>query len=456
MQTASPRSHRFGLQARVTVVFTTLAFVLSSVLALFSYELTRTFLISRRESTAQQQAYLNARAVRDALVSNAYDVKGALDQLQTSAESAAAFRTGDQWFGTSVGVGRDTVPSELRRLVAQGVPGTQYTTLGPRPSLTVGVPLPAANAAYFEFIPVTELDQTLSLLARSLFAAVITMSFIGAFVGRYAAGRVLLPIGRVTVVAREIASGELDRRLDAEGDSDLVGLVEAFNDMVQALHDRIELETRFASDVSHELRTPLAAMQSALNVARRRSVSPESDAALDVIEGKITGFTRLVLDLLEISRMEAGVSEPIFEPVIPFELITELLDTTHRQHVPVEVSPSTPPSVLADRRRIYQVVANLCDNADAYGNGVTKITLTGSASSLRIAVEDRGPGVSDTDKAVIFERFVRGDDASARAPGSGLGLSLAVEHLRQHGGRVWVEDVPAGGARFVIEIPSHP
>src|SRR6476660_6254159 len=127
MQPVRERLHRLGLRARVTLVFAGLAFLLSVTLAVFSYELTRNYLITRRQETVRQQAYLNARAVRDALEANPIDVRGAL--AQTGADSAVVLRVGNQWFGTSVGVGRDDVPRSLRTLVAGGSAGTQNTRL---------------------------------------------------------------------------------------------------------------------------------------------------------------------------------------------------------------------------------------------------------------------------------------------------------------------------------------
>jgi hypothetical protein len=137
----------------VTIAFAGLALILSATLAVFAYELTRSFLIDRREQSAKQEAFLNARAVRDSLRVNALDVSGALRQAQTGSEGAVVLRVGDQWFGTSVGVGRDDVPLSLRRLVAGGEAGTQNTELGSSPNIGVGVPLPAVDGAFFEFTP---------------------------------------------------------------------------------------------------------------------------------------------------------------------------------------------------------------------------------------------------------------------------------------------------------------
>jgi signal transduction histidine kinase len=452
MQPVRERLHRLGLRARVTVGFAALAFLLSVGLAIFAYELTRSFVITRREETVRQQAYLNARAVRDALEANPLDVRAALAQTQTGADSAIVVRIGSEWFNTSVGVGRNNVPSSLRELVDEGDAGTQNTRISSVPNIGVGVPLTGVQGAYFEFVPVRDLDSTLSLLARALAAAAVVMTGVGAILGRYASSRVLRPVRRMADTASVISAGALDQRLDAEGDSDLEPLVDAFNSMVAALHSRIEREARFASDVSHELRTPLATMAAALNVARRRRSGEAAENALGVLDAEVQRFTRLVVDLLEISRMEAGASELLLGSVNPVALVREVLDATQRESVQIEVEPNAPTRVMLDERRISQVLRNLLDNADAYGGGAQVVLVAGTADTLLLAVDDGGPGIPVHERGYVFERFARGEAAGA-APGTGLGLALVVEHLRLHHGAVWVEDAPSGGARFVVAVP---
>ncbi len=404
-----------GLRARVTAAFAILALVLSVSLALFSYELTRSYLLSRRVATARQQTYLNAQAVRDALRVNPVDVQGALAQAQTGSASAVVLRVGNSWFGTSVGVGRRDVPESLRSLVASGASGTQNTRIAGTPNVTVGVPLPSIGGAYFEFVPVDELELTLTRLAQVLAAAAVVITLLGAVIGRYASGRVLRPVRRMAAAASGISAGGLTERLDADGDSDLEPLVDAFNDMVSALSARIEREARFASDVSHELRTPLAKMSAALSVARRRNSIDSSNAAFDVLDNELQRFTGLVLDLLDISRMEAGVGELDLGEVDPADLVRDVLASTRRGAVPVDVAASAPTSVAVDKRRIGQILTNLFDNADAYGGGVVCVNVSGTTDSLTLAVDDAGPGVPLHEREYVFDRFARGPQRGRHA-----------------------------------------
>jgi signal transduction histidine kinase len=113
--------------------------------------------------------------------------------------------------------------------------------------------------------------------------------------------------------------------------------------------------------------------------------------------------------------------------------------------------------ILADKRRLERVVTNLLTNAEVHGGGAVRIGVRRVDGALRLEVDDEGPGVAVEDRPRIFERFARGPAAGRRSgsggDGVGLGLALVDEHVRLHRGRVWVEDRPGGGARFVVELP---
>ncbi|HEV7861594.1 MAG TPA: ATP-binding protein [Acidimicrobiia bacterium] len=449
------RASRLGLRARATVAFGCIALFLSATLATMAYELTRSYLIKQRQTTAMRQAYVNARLARSVLRTPDPDVPTILASLQTSSGSVAVLNYQDRWFASKVGIGPNAVPSSLRKEVLAGNVGRQRFNLD-GPQVAVGVPLPAVNAFYFEFSPMTELDRSLSLLARALALGAAITVLGGAAVGRYASSRVLRPLRGVATAASRISHGALDTRLDAKGDPDLTPLIASFNEMVDALQDRIDREARFASDVSHELRTPLAAIGSAVNIVRRRRHSPEeAAAALDVLEQQIESFQKLVLDLLEISRLESGTARLEREPIEPDRFARSVLATTGRASVPLGVEPGAPDRVLVDPRRLSQMLINLLENADNYAGGPTALIVSGNETVVRFAVEDRGPGIAEHERHHIFERFARGESSGrpGAGDGTGLGLSLVAEHARLHHGHVWVEERVGGGARFVVELP---
>ncbi|MGE0794132.1 MAG: sensor histidine kinase, partial [Acidimicrobiia bacterium] len=261
--------------------------------------------------------------------------------------------------------------------------------------------------------------------------------------------------------------GRLDTRVARIDDRDIGTLVDSFNHMASALQARIERDARFASDISHELRSPLTTLAASAGVlASRRDELPErAQAALDLLLADVQRFTAMVEDLLEISRFDAGAAHLHLETVRISELVLAAVAAASTADIPISVSADAAASTVAvDKRRLVRVMANLLSNAERYGGGATLVAVELPSygevdrTHVRIAVEDLGAGVAPEDRLRIFERFTRGtDDAGRRGSGDGVGLGLALvqEHVRLHGGRVWVEDRPDGrsGARFVIELP---
>lgn len=452
------RGARLGLRARVTFAFALGALTLSAVLSFLTYGLTRNYLVQQREESAVSQAYLNGRVVRDALRSPEPDVAKLLTSLENPAGTGSVLRFRDRWFVNSLAVGSDALPPGLRGEVQAGRPAVQRFSLAGEPWVAVGVPLPRVGAAYFEAFTLAEAKRTLEILGFSLAGAALATTLAGAAMGRWASGRVLRPLGGVSEAAAAIAGGRLDTRLAIADDKDLAPFAESFNRMVDALSTRIERDTRFASDVSHELRSPLTTLATSLEVLwrRRDDLPPRAQTALDLMAGEVVRFQRLVEDLLEISRCDAGVAELHLEEVHVGDLVRNALDAVG-DDIAVDVEPHLlVASVLADKRRVERVVANLVDNARAYGKGVTRVAVEQEGPAIRLVVEDSGPGVKPDEREKVFERFFRGTASGRRSgEGSGLGLALVAEHVRLHGGRVWVEGRRHGpGARFVVEIPA--
>ncbi len=165
----------------------------------------------------------------------------------------------------------------------------------------------------------------------------------------------------------------------------------------------------------------------------------------------------MVGDLLEISRIDAGSAEVDLEVVQLGVLLDRVARTIGRGAIPVTVDEDVAAlHVAVDKRRFERVIANLVDNADRYGGGAVCIGAAAERGTVRLWVDDEGPGVPPADRERIFERFARGSaTAGSRGAGGGTGLGLALvqEHVKLHGGRVWAEERPGGGARFVVELP---
>ena len=328
--------------------------------------------------------------------------------------------------------------------------------------LAVGVPLETIDGAYFEIVSLGELEDTLESISISLLAAALLSTLAGAAVGWWAARRVLRPLRGIGDAAHAIATGRLETRVEASTDADLAPLADSFNDMAIALEERIQRDARFASNVSHELRSPLMTLAASIEVLenQRDDMPVRAQAALDLMVADIERFQQLVEDLLEISRFDAGVMYLDLEEVRVDVLVLQAVQTSTDADVPVDIDSDLAGVVVkADKRRLSRVIANLLDNAAKYGDGATRVALRKRGDAVQIAVEDDGPGVPADDREAIFHRFDRGSSAGHRRgiDGVGLGLSLVAEHIRLHGGSVWVEDRDDGqtGARFVIELPAE-
>jgi len=449
-----------GLRARVTLAFAGGALALSAALSGVSYGLVRNYLVDQTETAALREAFVNATVTRDGLRSAAASLPRILASLQDPDGSPSLVFHDDNWFPSKVGFGKDSVPDAFRQAVNAGRPSRQAYRLAGSAHLAIGLPLPAVQASYFEVFSLDQLDRTLRFLGFALLGAGLATTVAGAAVGRWASTRLLRPVADVAQAAAAVAGGRLETRLPDNHDADLATLTSSFNSMADALQGRIERDARFASDVSHELRSPLTTLATTVGVlASRRDELPErSRAALDLLSADVERFQRLVEDLLEISRYDAGVADLHLEDVRLTELVTRAVASVGGP--PVELGPGAVAdglAIQADKRRMERVIANLVENAARYGGGATRVIVDAGHYVARVAVDDEGPGVAPEEREAIFERFFRGSAAGQRrggGQGSGLGLSLVSEHVRLHGGRVWVEDNPVGtGARFVLEIP---
>jgi signal transduction histidine kinase len=223
--------------------------------------------------------------------------------------------------------------------------------------------------------------------------------------------------------------------------------------MVDAVQSRIQRETRFASDVSHELRSPVTALAAAIEVlqARRDELSERNQQAFDIIATQVHRFDRTVLDLLELSRLDAGAGATSEETIHLAKFVQQVAARHGFSEVNFTTTLDKSDETVLDRRRIERIVLNLLENARDHAGGATAILVTGDQSELIISIEDQGVGVAQSERDRIFERFARGT-SSRNSTGSGLGLAIVQEHARALHGKAWVETSSSGGARFMVSI----
>ena len=221
----------------------------------------------------------------------------------------------------------------------------------------------------------------------------------------------------------------------------------------------------FVSHVSHELRTPLTSIRSLSEILHD---NPDLDVParskfLSVIIQEAERLTRLINQVLDLAKMEAGRAEWQMAEVDPREALEHAASATAQlftdERVTLEVRvPDEVPKVLADRDRLVQVVINLLSNAAKFcepGVGRVWLSLQALPGAVRVDVRDNGPGLSEKDQEIVFEKFRQvGDTLTDKPRGTGLGLPISREIIQHFGGRLWVESDLGHGATFSFVIPS--
>lgn len=468
-----PTKRKWGLRRRILLIFTVGSLMLSLFLAFITYGFTRSSVVSQRDDAARDAARRNAQVALDALRTNPTNAQPAMIQLENQGVQRPLVRYAGEWTPGQPRYDESQLPQDLvDRVIEDGVAARMIVSVGSELNIVAGWPLPDddpfATDAYFEFFSLDEVGDTLQSVRLSLVLGTMITTALGVLAGSFAARRAVRPVGVAAHAAKAIAGGRLDTRLEPTEDPDLSVLANSFNDMASALQTRIERDARFASDVSHELRSPLMTLSASVEVmdARRDEMPERAQAALELLKSDVTRFTGLVEDLLEISRFDAGAVRLHMEELLAAEFVRQAVAVSSMPDTPVTVSPRAESVLISgDRRRLARVVANLIDNARVHGDSQPMISIIEvdppgqPITKIWIIVEDDGPGVPESERTLIFERFARGGGAGRRAgsDGAGLGLSLVAEHVRMHGGRVWVEsrsdDLP--GARFVIELDAE-
>src|SRR5215207_3997558 len=459
------------LSMRVTLFYAITALLGGVGLTVTTYLFARNSLLDQRSVSAVDDAIDHARNVDAVLGRDRVTIVREVQSIETESDGWATLIPPDPGDATLPERLDDEIPSRfgfsggdfpiqlVESVLSFGQSGTQYfTTDDGTPYIGVGVALNAYGAGYFEAFPLDTTQRTLRLLATALIVGSILATLLATFFGWSTSRRLLRPLSRVADAAGNIAGGGLDTRLEEETDPDLNRLAGSFNDMADAVQERIEREQRFASDVSHELRSPITALTAAVEVldGRREDLPERSRQALDVVVGQVRRFDAMVIDLLELSRLDAGATDLNPEDVDLVDLCDRVSQRYGYGDLPIEVHRRAKRRALVDRIRFERILGNLLENASTHGGGPIRITIEPSPvkKSVLMAVEDEGPGVAASERTRIFERFARGSAARHRI-GTGLGLALVAEHATALGGEAWVEDRPGGGARFVVRLPTE-
>jgi len=375
---------------------------------------------------------------------------------------------------------RDALPSDLRAAVDDGGQAWRYALVPdshqvPQPTLLIGAAVPSDSPSsqqielYYAF-PLAQEAESLSLIRSTVIISGVALTLFVVGIGVLVTRLVVDPVRRAAGIAQRLAEGQLEERMVVRGEDDLARLATSFNAMADSLQRQItqlealsQLQQRFTSDVSHELRTPLTTVQMAADVLHeaRGDFAPHVARSAELLRAELDRFERLLTDLLEISRYDAGAavldSEPVDLGALVARVAAGMWSLAERHDSELVVNRPETEDVIAevDARRVERILRNLVGNAIEHGAGKPiEITLAANRTAAAVTVRDFGVGLSSAEAQHVFDRFWRADPSRVRTVGgSGLGLSISLEDARLHGGWLQVWGQPGAGAQFRLTLP---
>jgi signal transduction histidine kinase len=272
----------------------------------------------------------------------------------------------------------------------------------------------------------------------------------------FLAGYIKRGLNEIKAQTEAIVRGEFDHRIEVRSNDEMGQIAKYLNVMAEDLQRLSQTRNEFLSKVSHELRTPLTIAKGFSSLLRRGSIPPEHERTVQVIDGQLDDLTRLVNDLLDLSRRQHSNLDLRTQEIDCGELVAEIVECQRAavraqkvvldarygvRHVPIK----------GDRQRLQQVLGNLIGNAARYCRGKVWVELDATPEHAVLRVRDNGMGIALEDQGRIFEPFFQ----ARKGPrgGAGLGLTVARELVLGHGGAIEVESTPGEGTVFTILLP---
>ena len=377
----------------------------------------------------------------------------------------------------SPGLRPDAVPAGLTgRLQAGEASAYVYSDRGDRPAeLVIGSLLSApvlGQYRLFHVFPLTAEERTLGLVRRTAAIAGLLLVLLLALISLLVTRQVVSPVRLAAHTAERLAGGRLEERMKVRGEDEIARLATTFNTMAEALQRQIRqledlsrVQRRFVSDVSHELRTPLTTVRMAADVLHegRASYPPAATRSAELLQAELDRFEELLVDLLEISRYDAGAASLDAEPTDLVQLVRRVVAATRPladargSALDVTGLPAHPVIADVDHVRVERVLRNLVVNAIEHGEGrLVEVSAASDGTAAAVLVRDHGMGLKPGESGLVFTRFWRGDPSRARTTGgTGLGLAIALEDVRLHGGWLQAWGEPGKGAAFRMTLPCR-
>ncbi|MFW6694713.1 ATP-binding protein [Streptomyces sp. MAR4 CNX-425] len=475
-----------SLRLRLVIVFALVALVSAVSVAGIAYWLNRDSVLTRtqdasledfREALGEESGELDLRAGCADLGKVARRLSGTTQNydviLVADGDGGAGSAPGCvERSGTSFGLG--DVPKPLKSAVRQRRDDSkspyhlywQRVTMDGTPYLVGGARVAGTDWTGYMFKSLDSERRDLNSLAWSLGIAT-GLSLVGsALLAQGAASTVLRPVQRLGEAARRLGEGKLDTRLRVTGTDELADLSRTFNQTAERLQQRVEelserekSSRRFVADMSHELRTPLTAMTAVSEVLEeeQENLDPMIAPAVQLVVQETRRLNDLVENLMEVTRFDAGTARLVLDDVDVADQVTACIDARAWLDA-VELDADRGIVARLDPRRLDVILANLIGNALKHGGSPVRVSVHTTADApgagdLLIEVKDNGPGIPAEVLPHVFDRFYKANTARPRSDGSGLGLSIAVENARIHGGTITAANDAAGGAVFTLRLP---
>jgi signal transduction histidine kinase len=273
-------------------------------------------------------------------------------------------------------------------------------------------------------------------------------------------GSILRSLERVRTVSSAVAGGDLSARAPEDGPTELAELAASFNEMAASIEELFDARRQLVAWASHDLRTPLASMQAMLEALEDGIAEP--DRYLPAMREQVRTLNLLVDDLFELARIDAGVLTLELRDLPLGPLVDSCLRGLEAEAMARHVSlraevDGVGARVLAAPEKVERVLYNLVTNALRHtpSDGSVAVVVEPLAEEVCVSVEDTGEGLSAEAVGRMFDRFWRGDRARSRERGgAGLGLAIARGLVEAHGGRIWAESRPDGGAKVSFTLPK--
>ena len=301
-----------------------------------------------------------------------------------------------------------------------------------------------------------ELDQVaagIDALRRPLWFGAAVLTVLTGVVAWVLTGRALRPVTTMARRVGEISGGTLHERIPEPDTSDEISeLARTMNGMLDRLESSDQRRRRFVSDASHELRSPVATIRSVTEVAAQRPGQADWPGVADDVLAETRRLEDLVADLLQLARADEGRLVAEAAEVDLDDLV--LTEIGRPRSVPIDGGGVGAARVQGRPDELQRMVRHLVDNAARHAATRVTVHLRTDGPLAYLTVDDDGPGIAPADRALVFERFVRLDQARTRdRGGAGLGLAVAAAVVSAHGGSIEVGERPSGGARFEVRLP---